>query len=88
MKLRCFSQCCLESDDNVAVARSNHLHEKKESNDEKLHTKYQKKTSTEITGNLLVNDVEEGGLNKVENLKVKVRRYLAAFSVDIIDNKV
>ena len=88
MKLRYFSQCCLESDDNVVVARSNHLHEKKESNDEKIHKKYQKKTSTETIGNLLVNDVEDGCLNKVENLNVKVRRYLAAFSVDIIDNRV
>ena len=48
----------------------------------KNFTKQQKKTQIEIARDWMVNDVEERGLKKIENLNIKVHKYPSASSWD------
>ena len=67
---------------DILNARTNDLHEKKNSNNERSPQKQQKKVQAEIVRELMVNNVEESGSKKIENLNVKVHRYLAASFLD------
>ena len=61
------------------------MRKKKELNDEKVHKK-DLKARIEIVRGSMVNDIEEKCLNTIENLYVKVSRYLGASSLDITDH--
>ena len=44
------------------------------------------KSHIEIIGDSLLNDIHERGMNKDENIKVKIRKYPGASSIDILDH--
>ena len=49
-------------------------------------TKPEKKSHIEIIGDSMLNGVHERGMNKDENIKVKIRKYPGASSIDILDH--
>ena len=48
--------------------------------------KPEKKSHIEIIGNSVLNGIQERGMNKDENIKVKIRKYPGAPSIDILDH--
>ena len=40
----------------------------------------------DIIGDSMLNGIHERGMNKYENIKVKIRKYPGAFSIDIFDH--
>ena len=48
--------------------------------------KPEKKSHIEIIGNSVLNCIQERGMNKDENIKVKIRKYPGASSIDILDD--
>ena len=49
-------------------------------------TKPGKKSHTEFIGASMLNGIHEKGMNKDENIKVKIRKYPGASSIDILDH--
>ena len=45
-----------------------------------------KKSHIEIIGDSMLNGIHERGMNKDENIKVKIRKYPGASSIDILDH--
>ena len=45
-----------------------------------------KKPHIDIIGDSMLNGIHERGMNKYENIKVKIRKYPGAFSIDIFDH--
>ena len=48
--------------------------------------KPEKKSHIEIIGDSMLNGIHERGMNKDENIKVKIRKYSGASSIDILDH--
>ena len=62
------------------------MHLKISSNHENVHKIQLKKTQTKIARDSMVNSIEERGMNKTNPFHIKVRKYPAASSIDIIDH--
>ena len=46
----------------------------------------EEKSHIEIIGHSMLNGVHERGMNKDENIKVKIRKYPGASTIDVLDH--
>ena len=71
--------------ENSRSVESNNQRSKKLKN-QLSKAKPEKKSHIEIIGDSLLNGIHERGMNEDENIKVKIRKYPGASSVDILDH--
>ena len=71
--------------ENSRSVKSNNQRSEKSKN--KVNkAKPEKKSHIKIIGNSMLNDIHERGMNKDENIKVKIRKYPGASSIDTLDH--